>query len=97
MNHRRLCSAALAALGLIYAGALRAQADSTAYPAKPVRMIIPLQTSTARALAMPALIKRLDARGLQAHGSTSSNFDRYLKQEMIRWAGVVKSVDIRGD
>jgi tripartite-type tricarboxylate transporter receptor subunit TctC len=61
------------------------------------QLILRLQTSTERALATPALRKRLDAQGLQAHGSTSSYFDRYLKQEMIRWAGVVKSAEIRGD
>jgi tripartite-type tricarboxylate transporter receptor subunit TctC len=61
------------------------------------QLVLRLQRSTERALATPALIERFDARGLQAYGSTSSHFDRYLKQEMIRWAGVVKSADIRGD
>jgi tripartite-type tricarboxylate transporter receptor subunit TctC len=56
-----------------------------------------LQLSTASVLATPAVAARLQAVGLQAHGSDPLEFAGYVKEELARWAHLVKSADIRSD
>lgn len=56
-----------------------------------------LQSSTAGVLATPAVTAHLQALGLQAHGSASNDFARYVKEELARWAQLLKSADIQAD
>lgn len=67
-------------------------------PAKtPPAMQLRLHAAATDALAIPATRQRLTSAGLAVHGSTSAEFERYLKQELTRWVNLVRSTELGAD
>ena len=65
--------------------------------ATPKATIGEVHTATAGVLKLAQIAERLVDQGLQPHGSTPPEFERYLKSEIDRWAKVVKAANIRVD
>jgi tripartite-type tricarboxylate transporter receptor subunit TctC len=56
-----------------------------------------LYASTAQVLKTPAVAERFTGQGLQTYASAPSDFDRYLKAEVEKWAKVIKAANIHVD
>jgi len=79
---------------------LRSFAYATWYgmlvPAGTQRTIVEyLRASTVHVLRAPHVAERFTGQGLETHATTSAEFDRYLRTEIDKWAGVVKAAGIR--
>jgi tripartite-type tricarboxylate transporter receptor subunit TctC len=63
----------------------------------PAPVLERLEKETRAALASPDLQQRLAALGVQAVGSSSAEFQRFIQAEAAKWAKVVKSSGIHAD
>ena len=61
----------------------------------PAPIVDRLYQETARALRVPDLKERLSAEGLQPVGNTPAEFGVFLREEMMKWARVVKAAKIK--
>ena len=60
----------------------------------PVHIVQYIHKSAAEVMKSAEISKRFTGRGLQVYASTPSEFDRYLKDEVEKWARVVKAARI---
>jgi tripartite-type tricarboxylate transporter receptor subunit TctC len=61
-------------------------------PAKTPRDIInQLQAESAKSLKLPDVQERIAALGFEAVGNTPQEFAKFLKAELVKWAGVAKA------
>jgi tripartite-type tricarboxylate transporter receptor subunit TctC len=63
----------------------------------PLAIVTALQEETARLLRAPAMRERLAAIGIDAVASTPREFDAFIREEMTRWAKVVRASGARID
>ena len=63
--------------------------------ATPAAIVDKLYQETARALRTPDLKERMSAEGLQPVGNTPTEFAAFVREEMIKWARVVKAAKIK--
>jgi tripartite-type tricarboxylate transporter receptor subunit TctC len=63
----------------------------------PAPVLERLEKETRAALASPDLQERLAALGVQAVGSSSAEFQRFIQAESAKWAKVVKTSGIHAD
>lgn len=56
-----------------------------------------LHTAIQKALNSPEIKQKLDSEGAQAVGSSSTEFDAFLKKESAVWGGLVKQLGIKWD
>ena len=67
-------------------------------PAKtPHSIIIKLQQAVAEVMQQPDVLTRLAADGVDAGGNASEEFTNYVKNDIAKWARVVKAAGIRVD
>ena len=63
----------------------------------PNEIILRLSGEIAKAMRMPDVQQQLAHAALDPVGSTPAEFAAYLKSELTKWAGVIKSAKIRSD
>ena len=63
----------------------------------PAPVIDRLHRETVRALTTADMKQRLEADGTRVVASTPAEFARYLKNEIDKWAGVIRSAGIKPD
>ena len=56
-----------------------------------VRFVQKLQQEAAKALRLPDVREKLLAQGAEPIGSTPEEFNRFLDNEIARWAKVIKA------
>ncbi len=61
----------------------------------PRAMVMRLQAEIVRVLHLPAVQEKLAAQGVEPVGSAPREFDAFMKAEILKWARVVKSANIR--
>ena len=61
----------------------------------PAPVIDRLHRETARVLALAEMKQRLEADGARVVAGTPLEFARYLKNEIDKWAGVIRSAGIK--
>ena len=61
----------------------------------PAAVIDRLHRETARVLALADMKQRLEADGTRVVAGTPAEFSRYLKNEIDKWAGVIRSAGIK--
>jgi len=66
-------------------------------PKTPPEITGKLSGAIAEALKQPAIAKRLADMNAEPVGSTPSEMAAFLKEEIERWGGVVKSADVKAD
>ena len=67
-------------------------------PAKtPAPVMARLQGDTVKVLKTPQMQERLAVQGLEVHGSSAADFERYLDAEIARWTRVIRSAGIRAE
>ena len=54
-----------------------------------------LNREIVQALAQPAMIAALNARGLDPAGSTPEQFDRLIRSEIEKWTQLVRAARIK--
>src|SRR5215469_2203914 len=65
-------------------------------PAKtPSAIVAKLQAAFAKVLAMPEVNEKLFAQGAEAQSSTSSEFERLIKEELAKWDYVIREARIK--
>ena len=60
----------------------------------PKPLVDKLSQATNAALKDPAILKELQSQGLNAAGGSPDDFARFIKNETVRWAKVIKSMDV---
>lgn len=65
--------------------------------ATPKPLVAQLQRDIARVLSTQEMQDRLAADGIEAIASSPEEFTAYIRQEMTRWARVVKAAGVRSD
>ena len=60
----------------------------------PKPLVDKLSQATNAALKDPAILKELQSQGLNAAGGSPDDFARFIKSETVRWAKVIKSMDV---
>jgi tripartite-type tricarboxylate transporter receptor subunit TctC len=65
--------------------------------ATPAEIVARLNTELVKALAMPAVKKRLLENGLEAVSNTPQQFAAYIRAETAKWAVVVKDANVKVD
>lgn len=65
--------------------------------ATPKPLVAQLQRDIARVLSTQEMQDRLAADGIEAVASSPEEFTAYIRQEMTRWARVVKAAGVRSD
>ena len=63
----------------------------------PAEIINQLNAETVKSLKTPQMKERLAAIGADAAAGGTAEFGAFLKNEMAKWAKVVKAAGIRGD
>lgn len=63
--------------------------------ATPKTIVAKVQQDVAKLVHDPRIHERFVAQGLEVHGSAPDEFSAYLKEEIVRWAKVVKVAGIR--
>ncbi len=61
----------------------------------PHATVMRLQSEIVRVIRLAAVQEKLAAQGVDPVGSTAQAFDAFLKSELVKWAKVVKSAEIR--
>jgi len=56
-----------------------------------------VQADAARALKLPDVHERLSGEGAETVGNTPAEFSAYLRDELVKWAKVVRAAGVRGD
>ena len=65
-------------------------------PAKtPPAIVARLQAAFAKVLAMPEIRQKLLAQGAEAASSTSAEFDRLIRDELVKWDYVIREAKIK--
>lgn len=65
-------------------------------PAKtPPAIVAKLQAAFAKVLAMPEVREKLLAQGAEATSSTSAEFERLIKEELVKWDYVIREARIK--
>jgi tripartite-type tricarboxylate transporter receptor subunit TctC len=57
----------------------------------PPAIVASLQTEITKALRLPDVRERLAGLGAEIVGSSSAEFAEYLKAEIAKWSGVIKT------
>jgi tripartite-type tricarboxylate transporter receptor subunit TctC len=60
----------------------------------PPSVVTTLYDSTVRALQSPGVLEELHRQGAEAVGSTPAELDAFLREEITRWAGVIRTAHI---
>jgi tripartite-type tricarboxylate transporter receptor subunit TctC len=60
----------------------------------PKPVVDKLSQATNAALKDPTLLKELQSQGLNAAGGSPDDFARFIQSETVRWAKVIKSMDV---
>ncbi len=63
----------------------------------PANIVARLNTELVKALALPAVKKRLLENGLDALSNTPEQFAAYIRAETTKWAAVVKDANVKVD
>ncbi len=67
-------------------------------PAKtPPAIVARLQAAFAKVLAMPEIRQKLLAQGAEAASSTSAEFDRLIRDELVKWDYVIREAKIKSE
>jgi len=65
-------------------------------PAKtPPAIVVKLQAAFAKVLAMPEIRQKLLAQGAEAASSTSAEFERLIRDELVKWDYVIREAKIK--
>ena len=65
-------------------------------PAKtPPAIVVKLQAAFAKVLAMPKIRQKLLAQGAEAASSTSAEFERLIRDELVKWDYVIREAKIK--
>ena len=63
----------------------------------PREVVARLHTEIVKAMNVPDVREKLIAQGTDPVGSTPQAFGAFMKSEMVKWAGVIKSANIRAE
>lgn len=63
----------------------------------PRGVVARLHGEIVRVISIPAVREKLVAQGIEPVGSTPQNFEPFMKSEIAKWAGVIKTANIRPD
>ena len=63
----------------------------------PEAIIVKLHAEVARVLRLPEVVERFSAQGIDVIGSTTAEFAAFIKQDVAKYAKLVKTAGIRID
>lgn len=63
----------------------------------PRSVVARLHGEIVRIISIPAVREKLVAQGIEPVGSTPQDFEPFMKSEIAKWAGVIKTANIRPD
>jgi tripartite-type tricarboxylate transporter receptor subunit TctC len=63
----------------------------------PRDIVIKLHAEVVKALAAPDVVERFHASGIEALGSAPDQFAAVIKEDIARWAKVVRAANIRAE
>lgn len=63
----------------------------------PAAIVAKVQSDTARALKQPDVHERLSGEGAEPVGNTPDQFAAFLREELVKWAKVVRAAGVQGN